>query len=1216
MVPAAYVRLESLPLTPNGKLDRKALLAPESDAYSTRGYEPPEGETETKLAEIWAEVLKLDRVGRHDNFFELGGHSLLAVTLIERMRRQGFQLGVREIFATSTLAQLAATIDTAASPVEVPPNLIRFGSEAITPEMLPLVELTQDEIDGIVAAVPGGTANVQDIYPLAPLQEGILFHHLMGGEGDPYLLAAQYSFDTRARLDRYIAAVQAVVDRHDILRTAVAWEGLPEPVQVVWRQAELHIEEIELDLYSGDAAEQLYVRFDPRHFRIDVRQAPLLRFYIAYDSIHDRWLTMMLLHHLTGDHTTLEVMHAEVQAHLLGQEDRLPAPLPFRNLVAQARLGLSKEEHEAFFRRMLGDVDESTAPFGLLDVQGDGGGIDGARLPLDDDLARRLRSHARRLGVSVASLCHLAWARVLSKVSGREDVVFGTILFGRMQGGEGADRVMGLFINTLPIRILVDEEGVEASVRQVHKQLAELLRHEHASLALAQKCSAVPAPLPLFSALLNYRHSPGAGQAPSEDAMQAWQGVQRLRGKERTNYPFTLSVDDLGEGFSLHAHIPASIGAQRICAFMSTALESLVNALETSPAKKVRTLEVLPQPERDRVLYEWNETKAEYPADKCVHQLFEEQVTKTPDAVAVVFEDQELSYGELNRRANQLAHYLMELGVKPDDRVAICIERSLEMIVALLAVLKAGGAYVPLDPAYPAERLRFMLEDSAPVALLTQAYLRELFSNYTHLRLIELDPFIPPWLGEPETNPDPNSLGLTPNHLAYVIYTSGSTGSPKGVMVQHRGLCNLVIAQVHEFDVARDSRILQFASFSFDACAWETIMALCSGAALYLFRQMLVGNALMETLAHHAITHATLPPVVLTGLPEPAGPSSIGVLIIAGDTLTSSQTERWSHGRQLINAYGPTEATICATMHSCQVGQSGNPPIGRPIANTRIYILDAYGEPVPVGVAGELYIGGAGVARGYLNRAELTTEKFLKDPFVDEPEARMYRTGDLGRWLPDGNIEFLGRNDFQVKIHGFRIELGEIESRLMEHATIREAVVVAREDTPGDKRLVAYYTAAEAETDPGAGQLRSHLSSVLPEYMVPAAYVRLESLPLTPNGKLDRKALLAPESDAYSTRGYEPPEGETETKLAEIWAEVLKLDRVGRHDNFFELGGHSLLAVRVVTRIWEMFSAEASIRDLFEYPELPLLADHILNLQLGQFKTRDIEKLFNTSQQT
>ena len=429
--------LDALPLTANGKLDRKALPAPEGDAYARGSYEAPLGEVEAALAEIWAEVLGVERVGRWDHFFELGGHSLLAIRLIERMRRAGLYTDVRALFTTPVLAELALAVGRASSEVEVPANGIPEGCESITPEMLPLVELSQAEIDRIVAGVPGGAANVQDIYPLAPLQEGILFHHLLSEEGDPYLLSVVTEFDTRARLERYLAALQAVIDRHDILRTAVAWEGLREPVQVVWRHAPLPVEEVELDAEAGDAAEQLWRRYDPRRYRMDLGRAPLLRACIAEDRARGRWLLLMLMHHLADDHESLEVLQEEISAHLLGRESELPAPLPFRNYVAQARLGVSQEEHERFFRGMLGDVEEPTAPYGLLDVWGEGHGIGEARLPVAGDLGARLRRRARALGVSAASLCHLAWAQVLARLSGRQDVVFGTLLFGRMQGGEG-----------------------------------------------------------------------------------------------------------------------------------------------------------------------------------------------------------------------------------------------------------------------------------------------------------------------------------------------------------------------------------------------------------------------------------------------------------------------------------------------------------------------------------------------------------------------------------------------------------------------------------------------------------------------------------------------------------------------------------------------------------------------------------------------------------
>jgi amino acid adenylation domain-containing protein len=1221
MVPSAYVRLTSMPLTPNGKLDRKALPAPEAGAYAVHGYQAPRGEIESALAAIWGDVLKLDRVGRHDNFFELGGHSLLAVILIERMRRKGLQVDVRALFAASTLAELADSVEAKANIIAIPPNRIPAECTVLTPEMLPLATLTQDEIDRVVGSVPGGVANVQDIYSLAPLQEGILFHHLMSGEGDPYLLATLLSFDTRERLDEYLKAMQSVINRNDILRTAVMWEGLSQPVQVVQHRAALQIQEIELDPAAGDVSEQLYARFDPRRCRIDLRQAPLLRVYIAYDEGQSRWLMMQLLHHLLADHTTLEVMQDEIQAHLLRQAEQLPAPLPFRNLVAQARLGVSKEEHEVFFRKMLADVEEPTAPFGLFDVQGDGTGIEEARVALEAALAQRVRERARKLGISAASLCHLAWARVLAKVSGREDVVFGTVLFGRMQGGAGSDRVMGLFTNTLPVRIRIGEEGVESCVRQTHALLAGLMRHEHASLALAQRCSAVPAPAPLFSALLNYRHSPGDGQAPSKERMRAWEGIRSIRVEERTNYPFTLSVDDVErEGFWLTAQTLASINPRRICLYMQTALESLVAALETAPSMAVRALEVLPATERHQLLYEWNDTRTEFPGQQCIHQLFEEQVRTSPDATAVVYEEASLTYAELNRRANRLAHYLRGLGVKPDARVAICVERGLEMVVALLAVLKAGGAYVPLDPAYPGERLRFMLEDCAPVALLTQKHLQPLFAELPDaVPLVDLSADTTAWSHQPDSNPDWASVGLTPQHLAYVIYTSGSTGTPKGVMVEHRNVTRLFAATDAWFHFSGDDIWTLFHSYAFDFSVWEIWGALLYGGRLIVVSKSVVHSPgdFYKLLCQTGVTILNQTPSAFRQLVTAQEASrelhQLRHVIFGGEALEVATLNPWyaqNEGRctGLVNMYGITETTVHVTYRRLPrtqtEGGEGN-LIGCRIPDLRIYILDEYGEPAPVGVAGEMYIGGAGVARGYLNRPELTAERFVKDPFVEEAGARMYKTGDLGRWQSDGTIEFVGRNDFQVKIRGFRIELGEIEARLAEHPEVREAVVIAREDTPGDKRLVAYYTAADTNGQRnGAAEFRSHLSSKLPGYMLPAAYVQMERMPLTANGKLDRKALPAPEGDVYAVRGYEAPHGEIETRLVEIWADLLKVGRVGRQDNFFELGGHSLLAMQLTARVRRMFEVELPVLSVFEAPTIAGLAMEVQKAEAMGLKAR------------
>ena len=807
--------------------------------------------------------------------------------------------------------------------------------------------------------------------------------------------------------------------------------------------------------------------------------------------------------------------------------------------------------------------------------------------------------------MSAASLFHLAWAQVLARVSGREDVVFGTVLFGRMHGGEGADRAMGLFTNTLPVRIRVGKESVEASARGTHSLLAELLRHEHASLALAQRCSAVPAPTPLFSALLNYVHSPGVVQAASSEARRAWEGIEVLREEGRTNYPFSLDVDDTGEGFALTAKVVASIEAMRVCKFVHTALEGLVEALEMAPATAIGSIEIVPESER-RVLEEWNETKAEFPIDKCIHELFEEQVERTPAAVAVVYEERELSYGELNARANQLAHYLRELGVKPDGRVAICVERGLEMVVGLLAVLKAGGAYVPLDPAYPAERLNYMLEDSAPTVLLTQGGLKGMFTGVRKgLAVIDLADS-PKWANQPASNPGRTSVGLTPEHLAYVIYTSGSTGMPKGVMNEHRGVVNRLVWMQSAYGLDPYDTVLQKTPFSFDVSVWEFFWTLLVGARLVMARPE--GHRdpayLIKTIRQENVTTMHFVPSMLQVFLEHAEVtqcSNLVRVVCSGEALPAALARRFQEllpRAELCNLYGPTEAAVDVTAWTCTPNVSkASIPIGRPIANMRIYLLDGHGEAVPIGVAGEIYIGGVGVARGYLNRPELTAERFVRDPFAAEPGARMYKTGDLGRWLPDGTIEFLGRSDFQVKVRGYRVELGEIEARLREHAGVREVVVIAREESPGDKRLVAYYTGADTgeqgERAVGAEELRRHLAERLPEYMVPAAYVRLKALPLTPNGKLDRKALPAPEGDAYPVPGYEEPLGEVETTLAGIWADVLKVERVGRLDHFFDLGGHSLLAMQAVSRINREFKLRLRIREFFEAPTVRAMAQTV-----------------------
>ncbi|MCF5398240.1 AMP-binding protein, partial [Pseudomonas syringae] len=835
MVPAIYVLLEAMPLTPNGKLDRKALPAPDSDALINCNYEAPQGETETQIAAIWQDLLGVARIGRHDNFFELGGHSLLAVSLIGRMRQLGLSADVRVLFSQPTLAALAAAVG-GSTDIVVPANLITEDCQRITPDLLPLASLTQTQIDQVVATVPGGVANVQDIYPLAPLQEGILYHHIAAEQGDPYVLQAHFAFDDRACLDAFVQALQTVIDRHDILRTGVVWKGLDSPVQVVWRHAQLPLEMLQLDPAAGDVSAQLHDRFDPRHHRLDVTQAPLMRLAYAEDPLNQRICAMLLFHHMVLDNMAMAVVQHEMQAWLLGEAQNLSTPVPYRNYVAQARLGVSQADHEAFFRDMLGDVDEPTLPFGLINVQGDGLDIEEANLALAPRLNLRLRAQARQQGVSTASLLHLAWAQVLSSVSNRQDVVFGTVLMGRMQAGEGAERALGMFINTLPLRVSVSGKSVRDGVKATHKRLTALLGHEHASLALAQRCSGIPAPTPLFSSLLNYRHS--APGSVSERATQAWQGIHTLNSEERTNYPLTLNVDDSGEGFNLNVLVTGAVGAKRVCAYMQTVLEHLVDALEQSPSAALDSLSILPAGERAQLLVAFNDTAMAYPQQQTIHGLFEAQVERTPQALAVVHGEQRLTYRELNEQANRLAHALRKQGVQPDSRVGICVERSAEMVVGLLAILKAGGGYVPLDPAYPAERIAYMLQDSAPAAVLAQSATEALLADVS-VPVINLD--LGNWQDQSVQNPQ--VPGLTSAHLAYLIYTSGSTGLPKGVMIEHRNTVNFLTWAHSAFDAGTATSALEKTLFStslnFDLAVYECFAPLTSGGSIEVVKNVL-----------------------------------------------------------------------------------------------------------------------------------------------------------------------------------------------------------------------------------------------------------------------------------------------------------------------------------------------------------------------------------------
>jgi amino acid adenylation domain-containing protein len=811
---------------------------------------------------------------------------------------------------------------------------------------------------------------------------------------------------------------------------------------------------------------------------------------------------------------------------------------------------------------------------------------------LDEALSAALRALCRRHGTTLFMTLLAGWGALLSRLSGQGDVVIGTPVANRHRAE--IEPLIGFFVNTQALRI--DLSGSPS--------VAQLLAQVRATALAAQAHQDIPFEqvVEALSPIRSMAHS------PVFQVMFAWQnapeGSLDLPGLQlepvsasstTVKFDLELTLHDAGE------RIAGSLGYA--CAlFDRSSIErhlghwqTLLRAFIADDAAPVARLPLLTVPEQRHLLHSFNDTFAAFPQDRCIHQLFEEQVARTPDTTALVFEGASLTYRELNAQANRLAHHLIALGVRPDSRVAIALPRGIDMVVALLATLKAGGAYVPLDRDYPSERLVFMLADSSPCVLITDTATRSALGDMRDApAVLQLDADRS-WQSMSSTNPDPAVLGLTTSHLAYVIYTSGSTGQPKGAMNEHRGVVNRLLWMQQAYGLNATDAVLQKTAFGFDVSVWEFFWPLLAGARLVLARPQGQRDVtyLVDLIERERITTLHFVPSMLSAflaaMPRSSG-SSLRRVICSGEALEPHQVnlvhEQLAHAR-LYNLYGPTEAAIDVTAGEPQ--RDHLVTIGAPIANTRIFILDALGQPAPVGVAGEIHIAGVQVARGYLGRPALTAERFVPDPF-GAPGSRMYKTGDLGRWQLDGSIEFLGRNDHQVKVRGFRIELGEIEAALCSHTDVRDAVVLAREDVPGDQRLVAYVIGAAT---PEA--LRAHLGSQLPQYMVPAAYVPLDALPLTSNGKLDRAALPAPDDPVRSNR-YEPPRIGIERVLAKVWSKVLNLAVICREDHFFELGGHSLLAVQLVALVKQR-GLGLTLQDVYAYPTLRAQSERLLGAE-------------------
>lgn len=1059
--------------------------------------------------------------------------------------------------------------------------------------MFSLSDLDREQIHRIEQGVPGGALNVVDIYPLSPLQEGMLFHRLMRENADTYILSTLFSLRSESEIRALVTAAQQVIDRHDILRTAVLWEGLKRPVQVVCRQARLVVDTVELSR-ERELEAQLRAWISPARQMLDIGQAPVVRLEIARQPASDEWLAVLRVHHLLCDHQSLQLMITEIASYIESAHRSTSPAMSFKHYVVHALRAARSLDAEEFFKRKLAGLDECSAPFGVFDTHG-GGSMDEASSDLESSLVTRVRLQARRTSISVARLFHAAWALVVARTSGREDVVFGTTLLSQFGREAQANGMLGMAVNTLPLRL--DLRGITAKdlARRAHDEVGALLAHQDFPLTSVLRCSDVA---PLFTALLNFRRNDP--RAAHECAIGP--GIRVLaRGEAWTNYPITVVVDDFGKTIRVTAQVDPRIEAKRVVSYVSTALRSLVDALDCVPETPALDLSVLPENERHQLLITFNATKADYAKDALIHGLIEEQVARTPDLPAVMYEGSSFSYAQLNARANQLARHLRTRGIGRDQLVGICADRSLEIVVGLLGILKAGGAYVPIDPGYPRDRVAYMVNDAAPKVLLTQSHLRERLPETTS-EVIAIDSDWTEIGRHSEGNLDPCELGLTSRNLAYVIYTSGSTGQPKGAMNEHRALINRLQWMQSAYQLNAADRVLQKTPCSFDVSVWEFFWPLTTGAQLVVARPR--GHQdpeyLRDVIEACGVTTLHFVPSMLQAFlgSHPLGRCpSIRHVVCSGEELPGSLQQKFFDclpQARLSNLYGPTEAAIDVTAWECrQADGASRVPLGRPISNTYIYVLDRRGEPVPLGVTGEIYIGGIQVGRGYLNRTELTAERFLSDPFRTVPQARMYKTGDLGRWRADGTLDYLGRNDHQVKIRGFRIELGEVEAALAKHPSVREAVVVASDNTPGDRHLVAYVV-ADAREIPTAEVLRAHLRQMLPEHMVPSFFVTMERMPVTANGKLDRRALPAPSLDKSRLREYEPPKSTFEESVARIWQELLRVECVDRNDNFFDLGGQSLLGIRMIAHVGSSMGLRIPIETVFQ---LPVLKDFAAELR-------------------
>jgi amino acid adenylation domain-containing protein/non-ribosomal peptide synthase protein (TIGR01720 family) len=1180
MLPALFVVLDALPLTANGKVDRRALPAPDAArAASEQALVETRTKTEEVLAQVWSRLLGLERVSIHDNFFELGGHSLLGMQLVSRVREAlGVELSARALFDAPTVRAFAAKVEAA-----------RAG--AVVSAAPPLERVSR------AAELPLSFAQ-QRLWFLDQLEPGSAFYNVplvLRLTGELNVCALESSLDEAIR-------------RHEILRTNfVAVAGRPSQVIAPERRLKLTLEELSQPAEAARwaAARRRIKEEAERPF--DLAQEPLMRCSLLRLGQREH-LLLLTIHHIITDGWSLDILFREMAAHYRAFSRQAPArmaepPVQYADFAVWQRErfdGEALEAQLAYWKEQL-----AGAPLSLSlptdrprpPVQSYRGAT--RSLALGESMTARLRALGRAEGVTLFMLLLAAFQALLHRYTEQDDFIVGTPIANRnLSELEG---MIGLFANTLALRAdLSGSPTFRALLQRVRETTLGAFAHQDLpfeklveELHPARDLSRTP----LFQVMFALQHAPLQGvEFPGlEFCLLEPEGTV-------AKFDLTLSIDETKNELKVSLEYNTDLFDEQTIVHMLGHFETLLRHAADAPEQSISRLPLLTDTEHRRLLREWNDTHVAYPHRAlCLHNLFELQAERTPSAVAVVGEDEELTYDELNRRANRLAHYLRELGVGPEIRVALFVEHSIEMLVCLLGILKAGGAYVPLDPVYPQERLRHMLEEAQVKLLLTTRRLASQVAEQ-YARVICVDEKRKEINARDERN---TASGAAADNLAYVIYTSGSTGKPKGVLVTHRSVVNHCQAMIRLFDLQPSDRVLQFAPLNFDVAAEELFASLSSGAAVILLPVCLRLSPVDFTnfLSGAGVTVLNLPAsywhqwICELARLKTGPPAALRLMVVGSEKVSAEWYAGWretaGENVRWMNAYGLTETTITSTVYEArgnsEIPTSESMPIGSPIANTEAYILDRELGLVPVGVRGELYLGGECLARGYLGEPALTAEHFVPHPFSQTAGARLYRTGDVVRYLPDGELEFVGRTDLQLKVRGFRLEPGEIEAALATHASVREVLVDAREDQAGTTRLAAYVVTG-GEHLPTTGELQRHLKERLPEYMIPSAFVLLDEMPLTAAGKVDREALRALEwSRPAAESGFVAPYTEVEKRLAEIWAGVLGLERVGVNDNFFELGGDSILTIQIVARA-NQSGLRLTPKDLFQHQTIAGLA--------------------------